>query len=52
MGWNNNFRESSFVHEEKVESKKEILEMVHPWRVNFRESWSVLEHIWSWNLKR
>jgi hypothetical protein len=39
------------VHEEQVERKKESLELVQPWRVNSRASWSVLEHIWSWKLK-
>jgi hypothetical protein len=39
------------VHEEKVESKKESLELVQPWRMNFREIWSILERIWSWKLK-
>jgi hypothetical protein len=39
------------VHEEKVESNKESLELVKPWSENSRESWSVLEHIWRWKLK-
>jgi hypothetical protein len=29
------------VHEEKVERKKESLELVHPWRVNSRACWSI-----------
>jgi hypothetical protein len=51
MGWDNNFRQSSFFHEEKVESKKESMELVKPWSVNSRSRWSVLENIWSWKMK-
>jgi hypothetical protein len=36
MGGDNNFTQGVFGHEEQVESKKEILELMHPWRVNFR----------------
>jgi hypothetical protein len=47
MGWGNIFRKSSFVHEEQVERKEESLELVLPWRVSSRESWSVLGSYWS-----
>jgi hypothetical protein len=30
MGWDNNFTQGCFVHEEKVERKKESLELVQP----------------------
>jgi hypothetical protein len=43
MGSYNNFTHSVFVHEQQVESKKESLELEHPWRVNSRACWSVLE---------
>jgi hypothetical protein len=36
--WDNNFSYSSFVHEKKVRRKKDSLDMVQPWRVNFRAS--------------
>jgi len=39
------------VHEEKVERKKEILELVQLWRENYRARWSILEHIWCCKLK-
>jgi hypothetical protein len=39
------------VHEEQVESKKKRLDLVHPWRANSRESWSVLENIWNCKLE-
>jgi hypothetical protein len=34
-----------------MRSKEESLEMVQPWRENFRERWSILEHIWSSKIK-
>jgi hypothetical protein len=42
MGWDNSFRYLVFVHEQQVESKKESLELEHPWRANSRLCWSVL----------
>jgi hypothetical protein len=30
------------VHEEQVESNKESLDLVHPWRVNVGACWSVI----------
>jgi hypothetical protein len=40
------------VHEEKVESKKESLESLHPWRENSRACWSIYGAFWSRILKR
>jgi hypothetical protein len=47
MGWDNIFRESSFVHKGQVESKKESLELVHSWRENSRACWSIYGVFWS-----
>jgi hypothetical protein len=41
MGCYNNWRQSVWVHEEKVERKKESLELEHPWRGNSEACWSV-----------
>jgi hypothetical protein len=41
-----------FGNEDQVERRKESLDLVHPWRVNYSEIWSVLEHICSCKLKR
>jgi hypothetical protein len=51
MHWDTNFTQQFWVNEEKVERKKERLELVQPWRVNYRESWSILECNWSWKPK-
>jgi hypothetical protein len=40
----NNFTQSSFVHEEQVERKKESLELVHPWREILEHVGAYLEH--------
>jgi hypothetical protein len=41
MGWDNSFRQSSFVRDEQVEIKEESLDLVHPWRENSRVGWSI-----------
>jgi hypothetical protein len=40
-----------FVHEQQVERKKESLELEHPWRVNSRACWSILESILELNIE-
>jgi hypothetical protein len=40
MGSNNNFTHSIFVHEEEVESRKE-LGVETSWRENYRACWSI-----------
>jgi hypothetical protein len=45
MGWDNSFTHGIFVHEEQGERKEESLDMVKPWRINSRESWTILECI-------
>jgi hypothetical protein len=51
MGCGNNFTQGVFVHEEQVERKKESLELVKPWRDNYRAYWSVFGVNWIWILK-
>jgi hypothetical protein len=43
MGSYKNFTQLVLVHEQKIESKKESLGLEHPWRVNSRACWSILE---------
>jgi hypothetical protein len=47
MGNYKNFRQTMFLHEQQGESKKESLELEHPWRVNSRACWSVFRAFWS-----
>jgi hypothetical protein len=48
MGWDNNFTHGVLVHEEQVESKKQSLKLVQPWRENSRAHWSIFGVFWSW----
>jgi hypothetical protein len=43
----NIFTHGVFVHEQQIESKKESLELVQPWRENSRACWNVFGAHWS-----
>jgi hypothetical protein len=47
----NSFRQSMLLHEQQVESRKQILEMEQPWRVNLEHAGSFLECFWRRILK-
>jgi hypothetical protein len=47
MGWDKNFRQSMFLHEGKVENKKERLELEQPWTTNYRAYWSISGAFWN-----